>query len=244
MTTAVRAGALSWITLLGGLLLLGCGDASNSTVTSGVRPPTTPPPSASASATPDHLIDAAKRSLLRVRNTGCGELSTGSAFLGPDGVLFTNRHVAEGSRELDLLTWDGIDLRATQIEVSDGLDVARLTGDWSPAPDLTPLPVRRNRVEPGERIAIIGFPEGDQLALATGVATRYGPDPATPEHDVLKVTTIVKPGNSGGPALDMRGNVVGIVYAEEVATDEALIVPIDAVLAMDASDFRPEPPCG
>jgi len=184
------------------------------------------------------LLDVARRSLVRVRNTGCGELSVGSSWMIAGGDLVTNRHVVEDYRTIELLTWDGIDLSPDGVAASDSLDLARLHGDWSAAPGLRPLPLRADRVQPGERIFIVGFPEGEQLAVSAGVADGYGPEPDTPAHEVLKLTTIIKPGNSGGPALDSAGRVVGVAFAEEVKTDEALVIPIQALEALPASAFH------
>lgn len=181
--------------------------------------------------------------MIRIRNTGCGELGVGSAWLAADGSVMTNRHVVEGDYKIEMLTWDGIDLTPSSIEVAEDLDVARLSGDWSAASALTPLPVRTTRVEPGERIAIVGFPEGNELKVSTGVAVGYGPEPDTPAHEVLKLTNVIKPGNSGGPAIDANGEVVGVAFAEEVATDEALVIPIQAVVALTPADFVVQSPC-
>jgi len=238
MRSTTRGAAAAIATAV---LLSGCGGAALvESRTSARRPGTTTEDG--RTFTPDELLDRAKGSLVRIRNTGCGELSTGSGFLGPRGMVLTNRHVVEGHHTLELLTWDGIDLEPDAVEVSDGLDVARLHGDWSSTP-LSPVSVRSAPVEPGERIAIVGFPGGDQIAITTGVATGYEPDPERPQDKVLKITTLVKPGNSGGPALDVRGEVVGIVFAEEIATDEALVVPIDTALSLPNGEFRPEPAC-
>lgn len=189
---------------------------------------------------PDDLLRAVRGSVLRVRSTGCGEVATGSAWLGPSYEVFTNRHVVERSETVELLTWNGIDLLPTLMETSSTLDVARLAGDWR-SRDLEPLKIRTDPLAAGERIAIVGFPLGQELSISTGVVVGYEPAPEGPPIDVLKTTTVVQPGNSGGPALDMSGAVVGVVFAEEVATDEALVIPIDDVLSL--ADFRVESGC-
>jgi S1-C subfamily serine protease len=181
--------------------------------------------------------------VIRVRNTGCGELGVGSAWLASDGTVVTNHHVVADRHELEMLTWDGIDLAPSEVDVANDLDIARLSGDWSSAPELVPLPVRQSRVEPGERIAIVGFPEGERLAVTSGVAVGYGPEPDTPEHEVLKLTTVIKPGNSGGPAIDVHGEVVGVAFAKERDNDEALVIPIQDVMALGPGAFSTEQPC-
>lgn len=189
------------------------------------------------------LLELARDSVVRVRNTGCGELSTGSAWLAPDGRLVSNRHVVEGLRFLEASTWDGRDLSIESAEVADDADISRIAGDWSAAEPWVPLRSRDSRVEPGERIAILGYPEGNELQVTTGIAVGYQFDPELAPREILKLTTVVKPGNSGGPAVDMFGRVVGVVYAKELATSESLVVPVSDVLGGEAVPLEPAPPC-
>lgn len=192
---------------------------------------------------PDDLLDHTRAGVVRVRNNGCGELSTGTAWLADDGRLISNRHVVEASRTLDILTWEGRDAVASGATVSSRVDVGVLEGNWSDVPGLEPLEVRVKRVAPGERITIIGYPEGDRLAASSGVAVGYGPEPEVGPGELLKATNVVKPGNSGGPAVDEQGRVVGVVFAEFLSRDEALIVPWDVIAALPAGDLVPDLGC-
>lgn len=193
---------------------------------------------------PEEILEHARHGVVRVRNTGCGQLSTGTAWLAPDGRLLSNRHVVESARELEVLTWEGRDAAARGASVSSSVDIGVLDGEWSSVEGLRPLEVRRDRVEPGERIAIIGYPEGDRLAVSSGVAVGYGVEPEAGPGELLKATNIVKPGNSGGPAVDQEGRVVGVVFAEHLARDEALIVPWDVVASLPPGDLVTDPGCG
>ena len=193
--------------------------------------------------TKDQLLALARKSVVRVRNTGCGELSIGTAWLAADGQMVSNRHVVEGERFLEMSTWDGRDLAPKSARVADDADISRIAGDWRPGRGLVPLPIRTTRVVPGERIAIVGYPEGNELQAVTGVAVNYAKDPDLAPREILKLTTVVRPGNSGGPALDVRGRVVGVVYAKELATSESLVIPIADVFGAMAAGLRAEPTC-
>lgn len=240
---------LAPLAVLAGVSIASCATGTNGDARhdSTSRPTTTMPsttaPTTTTTLGPDAILDRTRNSMIRIRNTGCGELSVGSAWLAGDHSVITNHHVVEGDYKIEMLTWDGIDLTPRSVDVADDLDIARLHGDWSAAPSLTALPVRTTRVEVGERIAIVGFPEGKELTVSTGVAVGYGPEPDTPTHEVLKLTTIVKHGNSGGPAIDVNGEVVGVVFAEELATDEALVIPIQSVMALTPANFAPQSSC-
>ena len=175
------------------------------------------------------------------RNTSCTSVSVGSGFMITPGEIITNRHVAEKADRLELLSWDGHDLSVGSAAVSTGADIARLSVAGDAAAALQPLEVRTTRVTPGERIAVVGFPEAQELAITTGVAVGYGPGTDGDSTTVLQATTVVHHGNSGGPALDDHGRLVGVVYAIHAADDLALIIPIDEALALTPSTFHPSP---
>ena len=206
-----------------------------STTTTASLPPAPP--------TPEELLSRVRNSVVRIRNTGCGELSTGTAWLAPDGRLLSNRHVVEEARTLDVLTWDGVDATATSAQTSKGVDVGVLGGDWGLVKGLASLPVRTERVAPGDRVAIVGYPEGQELAISTGVAVGYELDTEIGTVELLKATTVVKPGNSGGPALDDQGRVIGMVFAELIAADEALIIPWDVIASLTPAEFETDLGC-
>ncbi len=67
------------------------------------------------------------------------------------------------------------------------------------------LPIRdRASVREGENIFVIGHPQGLRFTLSTGIVSRK-------TDDALQISAPVSPGNSGGPAFDDRGGLVGIV---------------------------------
>ena len=213
------------------------------TLASTTLPTTTTVPTPPIPPTTEELLSRVRNSVVRIRNTGCGELSTGTAWLAPDGRLLSNRHVVEAARTLDVLTWDGIDATATSAQTSDSVDVGVLGGEWGLVQGLQSLPVRTERVAPGDRVAIVGYPEGQELAISTGVAVGYELDTEIGTVELLKATTVVKPGNSGGPALDDQGRVIGMVFAELIAADEALIIPWDVIAALTPADFETDLGC-
>lgn len=63
-------------------------------------------------------------------------------------------------------------------------------------------------VQPGERIYVIGHPEGLNFSISDGIVSR------TPGNDVLQISAPVSPGNSGGPVYDEFGNLLGVVTSK------------------------------
>ena len=165
----------------------------------------------------------AREMTVRIRATGCGGLGTGSGFAVGDGLIVTNRHVVEGATRVSLNTWDGDSLEAdvAGVDYSDDLALVRVAASLPFAARLAD-----SDTEAGSPVTAVGFPLGGQQTLAEGHVVDY----ARLEHRdgprILRLTSEIWPGNSGGPVLDEKGAVVGVVFAIERATDYALAVPV------------------
>jgi S1-C subfamily serine protease len=184
----------------------------------------------------------ARRGALRLRNTACDGVSTGSGFALDEHTLITNRHVLAGASLLEVSTWSGRTLAVDSASVSrlGDLGIARVERRL---PQVLPL---GGTVEPGDSVTAVGYPLGGELRLLPGtvvdhVAGRVFGIPGR----VIRLTAKVQPGNSGGPLLDARGRVVGVVFAIEIATDLALAIPVATLRDLVAGhDLEPLPPCG
>lgn len=188
------------------------------------------------------LLNATRSSVLRVRNSGCRGIGTGTGWVLDAGQVITNRHVAEGATTLDLLTWDGRDIGVGNARASTMSDLAVL--EIAPSAATPPLPRRTDPVLPGERLAIVGYPRGERLSVSTGVVVDTVPGEGGTAARWLRITSVVQPGNSGGPVVDLQGRVVGVVFAELVREDYALVIPVDEVLTLsDTSLVTVSPAC-
>ena len=184
----------------------------------------------------------ARRLTVRVRNVSCLGVATGSGFAIAPDVLVTNRHVLAGASAVEVSTWNGKSLRATfsAVGVLGDVGVAVIKGKL-------PL-VGAFGKAPGEGAPInaIGYPLGGPLTISPGVVVdrvdggRLGVPGA-----VVRVTADVRPGNSGGPLLNRRGRIVGIVYAIERATGLGLAIPVDTFRRLvRIGGYEDVPPCG
>jgi S1-C subfamily serine protease len=168
----------------------------------------------------------ARRLTVRVRSMTCLGVGTGSGFALDEHTLITNRHVVVGSDRLEVSTWDGRTFSATSASVGTVGDIAivKVSGRL-------PQPARYGpRARRGDPVTVVGYPLGGRLTLRRGtVVDRDEGFRFRIPGEVLRMTTFVKPGNSGGPVLDDQGRVVGVVFAIELATDWALAIPVESV---------------
>ncbi|NTW38823.1 MAG: trypsin-like peptidase domain-containing protein [Cellulomonadaceae bacterium] len=198
-------------------------------------------PSSAGNLSPDGFA-AAQRMAVRIRNVGCGSLSTGSGFAIDATTLITNRHVVADSAELQVSTYDGRDIDVTATSTADLADLAvvRTTEDLPSFPELAAAdPVL------GDAITVVGYPQGGALTLTTGQVIGTTTDPLNENlGEVLVADAQVEPGSSGSAVLDVDGRVVGVVYAKN-ASDQSFIVPVSTLRTLLADDgaFTASPAC-
>jgi len=170
-------------------------------------------PDGAIAGDPDVL--GAGDSVVRVLSTACGLGIEGSGWAVEPGVVVTNAHVVAGADDTTVTTQDGAELDATPIYYEPRQDLALLRiGVPLPA-----LPISHERRE-GEDGAVLGYPENGpyELSPARIGETRvtisedsYGNGPV--ERTIVALSGSIRSGNSGGPLVDPRGNVVGTVFA-------------------------------
>jgi S1-C subfamily serine protease len=177
----------------------------------------------------------ARELTVRVRASGCGDVATGSGFAIARHALVTNRHVITNASQIQVNTWDGRSLDAVVSRVTYYSDLALVVVDG----DLPLVGMLAPRdAEAGDDVTVVGFPLGGQQIVAKGDVLDYviGANLGG-STQVMRLSTTVQPGNSGGPVIDRRGEVVGVVYALELATHRALALPASAVRSL----LREEP---
>ena len=188
------------------------------------------PPDAKIARDPEVL--RAGDSVLRVLSTACGLGIEGSGWAVEPGVVVTNAHVVAGADDTTVTTQDGIELDATPIYYQPRRDLALLQVGAA----LPTLPITsRRRV--GEGAAVLGYPENGPYALvparlgetrATISEDSYGSGPI--ERTIVALSGDVRSGNSGGPLVDPRGDVVGTVFAATTSgTRGGFAIPAEQV---------------
>jgi S1-C subfamily serine protease len=185
----------------------------------------------------------ARRLTVRVRNVSCLGIGVGSGFAIARDVLITNRHVLAGAESVEVSTWDGrtLSARTAEVGVLGDLGVAYVQGSLPQVGTYGTAPA------PGDAVTVVGYPGGEELTLSPGtvVDLRAGGRYGIPGGRIMRLTSRVVPGNSGGPVLDRRGKIAGVVYAYELATGLGLAIPVDTLRRLvREGGYEPVPPCG
>ena len=145
----------------------------------------------------------------------------GSGFLiDTDGHILTNYHVVEDAQTIEVILGDQSHFKARYIGADTRNDIALIQIDPR-GRKLTALPLGDSRnLLVGQRVLAIGNPFGFQSTLTTGVVSSLGRTVQTGDNtfidEAIQTDAAINRGNSGGPLLNTRGEVIGInsaIYA-------------------------------
>ena len=138
--------------------------------------------------------------------------NTGSGFvIDPSGLIVTNAHVIESAGQIQVRLADGRRLAATVVGRDNRVDLALLK--IAGAPGLTVLPLGdSNKMRVGELVLALGTPFGLEQSVTFGIVSRKGAPliAASPGFDFILTDAAIHPGNSGGPLVNVSGEVVGV----------------------------------
>ena len=180
-----------------------------------------------AVATPDSalannpVVANTEPSVVKIRAIapGCQKVLEGSGFvLSPDRVM-TNAHVVAGANSVTVEA-SGNPYDATVVSYDPTVDIAILSVPNLPS---GPLAFSNAPVTSGTEAIVMGYPGGGGFmatpARIRELITLNGPDiyrSATINREVYTVRANVEQGNSGGPLIDLNGQVLGVVFGAAV----------------------------
>ena len=131
-----------------------------------------------------------------------------------DGHIVTNDHVVNGSTSIKVRFWDGKTYSATVVGVDKSTDLAVIKVD-APSSELYPLAVGDStQLQVGDGVVAIGSPFGLENSVTAGIVSALGRSMQAPNGytitGAIQTDAPINHGNSGGPLLNLAGQVIGI----------------------------------
>ena len=131
-------------------------------------------------------------------------------FISSDGYVVTNNHVVQGAKEVELKPDDDTTYKAKVVGTDPRTDLAllKVEGDKK---DFPYVKFAKDGPRVGDWVIAVGNPFGLGGSVTAGIVSARGRDiGASAYDDFIQIDAAVNKGNSGGPAFDVEGNVIGV----------------------------------
>jgi putative serine protease PepD len=162
----------------------------------------------------------------------------GSGFvIDTNGDIVTNQHVVDGATAITVHFVDGTSAKATLVGADPSTDIAVVKVNVA-ASELHPVTLGTSKdVLPGQEVVAIGSPFGLADSMTSGIVSAIGRTIQAPNGysiaNSIQTDAPINHGNSGGPLLDLSGNVIGVNAQIESggggSDGVGFAIPIDAV---------------
>jgi serine protease Do len=174
--------------------------------------------------------------------TGDQTVSGTGFFITDQGYIITNNHVVEGTKEVTIILSDGTEQKATIVGTDQYSDIAVLKTEGN-----VPAAARlgnSDALKPGQSVIAIGSPLGNfKNTVTVGVVSATGRSIDTGNgyqiEDLIQTDTAINHGNSGGPLVNLAGEVIGVntlvvrnTGGGDVAEGLGFAIPVNTVQAV------------
>jgi S1-C subfamily serine protease len=197
--------------------------------------PLSPSPQALPASVDTPGVRNAESETLKIQGYGCGGIVFGSGFPVGPGMVLTNAHVVAGTQGTTVKNSAGRSLPARVVLFDSQRDVAIL---YVPRLALAPLP--EAGAGQGTQGAAIGYPGGGPEQVVPAAVDRevraegrdiYGQSLVV--RNIWIIEAKVEPGNSGGPLVNLNGNVIGVIFAASTSSPGQAYALTDAEVQPD-----------
>jgi S1-C subfamily serine protease len=158
-----------------------------------------------------------------------GQFSGTGFVLTSDGYFVTSYHVIEGADSLMIEKKDGTKYKVEEIYSDQLRDLAllRVTDTSFTGFGKLPYSFKQRESELGEKVFTLGYPREDVVFGEGTLSSRSGVYGDTASY---QISIPLNPGNSGGPLLDDRGNLIGVISGKMLGVDGAAFAVKSAYL--------------
>lgn len=170
-----------------------------------------------------YAVDKDQLSVVKIEGLGCGGVVEGSGFVAANNLVITNAHVVAGITKPYVIDQNG-QFQATPIWFDTNLDLAVLKVSNLGLPALSMDTDIVNNATPA---AVLGYPGGGAFtadpASVIDEFTAVGRNiynQGNTQREVYEIKASVIPGNSGGPLVNTKGSVIGIVFAQSTVYNQ------------------------
>jgi len=159
---------------------------------------------AEASSDFSGVIENSLKGVVTIRT----DISQGTGFIvDSEGYVVTNYHVMQGAKAAAILTYEGISHQVSLIGVDKNMDVALLKIEGSfDSLDFG----NSDEISIGEKVIAIGNPLGLQFSVTEGIVSAVHRPGLNGGDSYIQTDAALNPGNSGGPLINKRGEVIGL----------------------------------
>jgi putative serine protease PepD len=161
------------------------------------------------------LYDRVHEGVVTIKVTTPQGQALGSGFvIDSEGHIVTNDHVVDGASAISVEFADGSTYDAELIGTDASTDIGVIKVD-APSSELTPLELGdSSAVQVGDEVVAIGSPLGLNETVTSGIVSALHRTITSPNNfsinDAIQTDAAINHGNSGGPLLDLEGQVIGI----------------------------------
>jgi S1-C subfamily serine protease len=201
------------------------------------------PPKPAASAVAYEVIRPSVVLVRRLAGEGEDQVEEGvgtGVVVVNTGAILTSLHVVIFAEQIQVVFDDGFETSATLVSAQPEQDLAIIQVDVVPE-GLVPATLATTRgLRPGDEVVAVGHPFGIGESTSAGVVSGLGrtyvsEDGETLLSDLIQFDAAVNPGNSGGPLVNMNGEVIGIVCSIYNPNNERVFVGIGFAVPIETA---------